>query len=46
MLRSGIPFIYYGDELGMFGENKSGDNFVEDSEVRMPMPFKDRHRIA
>ena len=25
----------------MFGENKSGDNFVEDSEVRMPMPFKD-----
>ena len=41
MLRSGIPFIYYGDELGMFGENKSGDNFVEDSEVRMPMPFKD-----
>lgn len=41
MLRSGIPFIYYGDELGMYGANKSGDNFVEDAEVRMPMPFKD-----
>ena len=41
MLRSGIPFIYYGDELGMYGENKSGDNLVEDAEIRMPMPFKD-----
>ena len=41
MLRSGIPFIYYGDELGMYGANKSGDNFVEDAEIRMPMPFED-----
>lgn len=41
MLRSGIPFIYYGDELGMYGENKSGDNFVEDAEIRLPMQFND-----
>lgn len=41
MLRSGIPFVYYGDELGMFGENKSGDHFVEDAEIRMPMTFRD-----
>ena len=41
MLRSGIPFVYYGDELGMYGENKSGDHFVEDAEIRMPMTFED-----
>ena len=41
MLRSGIPFVYYGDELGMYGENKSGDYFVEDAEIRMPMTFED-----
>ena len=41
-LRSGIPFIYYGDELGMMGENKSGANpKVGDAEVRLPMPFSD-----
>lgn len=40
-LRSGIPFIYYGDELGMTGWNKSGDGFVEDAEIRMPMQFED-----
>jgi len=41
MLRSGIPFVYYGDELGMQGANKSGDYFVEDAEIRMPMNFED-----
>ena len=42
ILRSGIPFIYYGDELGMMGENKSGANpKVGDAEVRLPMPFSD-----
>lgn len=41
MLRSGIPFIYYGDELAMTGENKSGDYYVEDAEIRMPMLFED-----
>ena len=41
MLRSGIPFIYYGDELGMYGENKSGDYWVEDSQLRLPMSFSD-----
>ena len=40
MLRSGIPYIYYGDELGMYGQNKSGDDWVEDSQIRLPMPFK------
>ena len=40
MLRSGIPFVYYGDELGMYGENKSGDYFVEDSQIRLPMNFE------
>ena len=40
-LRSGIPFIYYGDEIGMTGSNKSGDGFVEDAEIRMPMQFED-----
>lgn len=41
-LRSGIPFIYYGDELGLYGENKNGwnDN-VGDAEVRLPMTFSD-----
>ena len=41
MLRSGIPFVYYGDELGMYGENKSGDYWVEDSQLRLPMNFAD-----
>ena len=41
MLRSGIPFVYYGDEIGMYGENKSKDGFVEDSELRLPMNFAD-----
>ena len=41
LLRSGISFIYYGDEHGMYGQNKSGDDFVEDSEIRLPMPFAD-----
>lgn len=40
-LRSGIPFIYYGDEIGMYGENKSGDGKVEDSQIRLPMNFYD-----
>ena len=41
-LRQGIPFIYYGDEIGMYGENKSGVNTdVEDSQVRLPMTFAD-----
>ena len=42
MLRQGIPFIYYGDEVGMYGENKVGYNpSVGDSEVRLPMNFQD-----
>lgn len=43
MLRSGIPFIYYGDEIGMYGENKNGTDkhdLVGDSEVRLPMTFE------
>ena len=40
-LRSGIPFIYYGDEVGQYGQNKSGDGFVEDSQIRLPMNFAD-----
>ena len=40
-LRQGIPFIYYGDEIGMVGENKSGDGKVEDSQIRLPMNFSD-----
>lgn len=42
MLRSGVPFVYYGDELGMYGENKTGWNpSVLDAEIRLPMPFQD-----
>lgn len=41
LLRQGIPFIYYGDEIGMYGQNKSGDYFVEDSQLRLPMNFSD-----
>ena len=42
MLRQGIPFIYYGDEIGMYGENKVAYNpSVGDSEVRLPMNFQD-----
>lgn len=41
MLRSGIPFVYYGDEIGMYGQNKSGDYWVEDSQLRLPMNFED-----
>lgn len=40
-LRSGIPFIYYGDEIGMYGTNKSGDGFIEDAQLRLPMNFQD-----
>ena len=42
-LRAGIPFIYYGDELGMYGENKHGNDQakVGDSELRLPMTFSD-----
>lgn len=40
-LRSGIPFIYYGDEVGMYGENKTTTNKkILDSQIRLPMNFK------
>ena len=42
-LRAGIPYIYYGDELGMYGENKHGNDKakVGDAELRLPMTFSD-----
>ena len=39
-LRAGIPYIYYGDEIGMYGVNKHG-TWVGDAELRLPMTFSD-----
>ena len=40
-LRAGIPYIYAGDELGMYGKNLYDNMGVKDGELRLPIPFRD-----
>ena len=38
--RAGIPYVYAGDEFGMYGKNYPGEITVKDGELRLPIPFR------